>query len=133
MSAIRKLNPSEQQIQEAFVAWVEANAFRHPALRRAYRITNDPDKQAVRGMDIRRKAIRVTKAKKMGMRPGMPDYCIPFFGAALYIEFKSTGGRISEDQAREARELVALGHDVHFAFSVESAIAKVEERLKCLK
>lgn len=128
-----KKHPSEAEIQKAFTAWLRWNAHRHPALAAAYRIKNDPDRAAVRGLPSKARAIRVVQERKLGQRDGMPDYCIPFEFPALYIEFKSAKGHVSKEQRQTAKLLRDVGHEVHFAFSVESAINAVENRLKRTK
>lgn len=128
-----KLRPTEADIQEAFTAWLAWNRHRHLALAVAYHIPNGAQANRMGGASKAERAIVVNRLRRMGMRDGIPDYCIPFPGRALYIEFKSESGTISAAQGEMARRLTGLGHDVHFAFSLESAIEVVEKRLRRLR
>lgn len=73
------------------------------------------------------------KFKRMGVKPGVPDICIPiarqgFHG--LYIELKRvTGGSVSETQRFWLEELRKQGYDVFIAKGAKELINYVKNYL----
>lgn len=60
------------------------------------------------------------RAKAQGMRPGIPDLCLPvpvgpYHG--LYIEMKTEDGRLSEDQKDVTERLALNGYKVVVAYN----------------
>lgn len=124
--------PSEDQIQGAFIQWCAWNAHRHPGLAMVFHVPNGAQAASMKGATKKDRAIVVARLHKLGMVDGIPDVFVPivcgqFHG--LFIEFKSANGTVSEAQKKAQRKLRALGYDVHNAFSFESAVAFVENKL----
>jgi VRR-NUC domain len=64
-------------------------------------------------------AIKLTTAGPRGSA-GWPDYMFLFKpGNVFFVEFKSAGGRLSEQQARRIDTLRRLGHQAFVVDSVE--------------
>ena len=64
------------------------------------------------------------RLKRMGLRPGFPDFI--FVGprhSVVWLELKREGGRLSEDQARIAKHLIASGFPYLCTDSLKDAVA----------
>lgn len=110
---------SEHAIQSAYFDW----ARRHPEARRAYAIPNGG----------KRNLLTAVKLKKEGVRPGVPDVCLPIprgGSAGLYIEFKSARGRLSPEQVDEVGTLVRDGYCVAVCRDTVKAIELTERYLR---
>jgi hypothetical protein len=60
------------------------------------------------------------RLKKMGVRRGVPDLCIPYgMGRVLWMEIKAPRGRASAQQLAFIDRLRALGHTVAIIRSVD--------------
>jgi len=74
----------------------------------------------------RERAIQMSRLKAEGLRPGVPDVCLPCprngYGA-LYIEHKTTTGRISDNQSAWVDRLRAAGNLVVVSRSFEQSRA----------
>lgn len=113
---MRRLAPTEHQIQCAFVALCRLHESRYPALALAYAIPN-AGAGASRG--------QAGKMKAEGVRPGVPDWCLPVANdrhIGLYIEFK----RQQHWQATDAQKsmwsrLRLAGHQVEVCWDAEMA------------
>lgn len=66
-------------------------------------------------------------AKRMGRLAGLPDICIPLIGGkVLWLELKTTSGRVSKTQEVLHGKLIDMGHYV--------VVAKgLQESFDCLK
>lgn len=78
-------------------------------------------------------ARRGAMLKAMGVRKGIPDYCLAiarggFHG--LYLEMKTVDGRISPEQKILGHQLREQGYDVRFSFSTSDAMRIIEDYLK---
>lgn len=96
---------TENQIQAAFFDWLAVHEKRFPELGLFYAIPNGANKSpAARGL-----------FKRTGLKAGVPDVHLPVARAALglWIEFKATKGKVSEEQARWLNDLFQLGHATH--------------------
>ena len=84
--------PTEAQEQEALFRWAAYAVGRWPQLRLLYHVPNEGRRSVAGG----------ARLKAQGMKPGVPDICLPVpVGryAALYIELKrKRGGRVSDEQ-----------------------------------
>ena len=83
---------SEAQEQRSLFQWANMAKGAYPALELLFAIPNGG----------RRDMIEARHLKETGVKPGVPDICLPVpvhHYTALYIEMKRTkGGRVSEDQ-----------------------------------
>jgi VRR-NUC domain len=110
----------ESGIQSAFVQWCAWNAKQYPGLDLAYAIPNGGARNALTGAILKRE----------GVRPGVPDWCLPVpMGgfAALYIEFKSGKGTVSCEQYDLIEKLCDAGNRVALCRSCDEAVAVVRE------
>lgn len=69
----------------------------------------------------------MSKLKKMGLAPGMPDLCILENGTIYFIEFKSEKGKLSDKQKMLHRILKEKGYQVAAAYSFEEAYKILNE------
>ena len=84
-----------------------------PALSLAFHIENE-------GKEFIQQAVR---AKRMGRLAGLPDICIPMAGGrVLWLELKTSTGRVSATQKDLHKKLIALGHTVEVAKGLKEAI-----------
>jgi hypothetical protein len=82
---------TEHEIQRTFVAWCHKNEAAHPELQLLFAVPNG-------GARSPRTA---AKLKLEGLRPGVPDMCLPVPSgnfAGLWLEFKTPVGRVSPEQ-----------------------------------
>lgn len=112
---MRSINPSEHQIQSAFVEWCFLNQTNFYGLHMGFAIPNG---------GLRNKRV-AEKLKKEGVRAGVLDWCLPvpqgkFHG--LFIEFKSAGGVLSGAQQLEILDLKYFGWKTAVCHSTEEAI-----------
>jgi hypothetical protein len=103
--------------------WVSLQEKRIPELTLLFAIPNGGKRsKAVAG-----------KLKAEGVRPGVPDICLPvpcgkYHG--LYIELKAEGGRASDSQRSWMAALAAQQYRVHLCIGWHAAKAVIEEYLK---
>jgi hypothetical protein len=90
--------PTEAQEQRALFEWASFNFGRYPELLLLYHIPNGGSRNAIEAKNL----------KAQGVKPGVPDVCLPVARgehSALYIEMKRReGGHLSEVQ----RDWIAL-------------------------
>lgn len=88
----RFTGPTEAEEQYALFRWAAYNRTKYPELELMYHIPNEGRRSIVTG----------GRLKAQGLRPGVPDVCLPVPNVkytALYIELKRRkGGWVSEDQ-----------------------------------
>jgi hypothetical protein len=112
-----KRNNEEHQIQSAIIDWARMTRLPYDKI---YAIPNG----GKRGI---RTAIAL---KKEGVLPGMPDLCWPIARGkyhGLYIEVKTTKGRVSDDQKLIQEFLHGEGYCVRIARSTYEGIEVIEE------
>lgn len=84
--------PIEADEQAALFRWAAYNRTKYPELSLMYHIPNEAKRSVITGALL----------KAQGMKPGVPDICLPVPNVrytALYIEMKRRkGGKVSEDQ-----------------------------------
>ena len=84
--------PTEAQEQESLFRWAAYNRVKYPELELMYHVPNGGG----------RNLIEAAHLKAQGVKPGVPDICLPVPNikyTALYIELKRRkGGKVSEDQ-----------------------------------
>ena len=83
---------SEADEQKALFEWAEWAKGKYPALALMFHIPNGGSRNLIEAHNL----------KTQGVRPGVPDICLPVpnaFHTALFIELKRRrGGRVSDDQ-----------------------------------
>ncbi len=137
-----KIKISEHDYQVQVIDWCNLMGKRKwPMLKWIYAVPNGGD---------RHKAV-AAKLKAEGVKPGVPDLCLPFpkplkialfrKGEAkiiegfktcgLYIEMKSkdTRGRVSPDQKAWLEYLAGVGYKVEVAWNAKEAIQIIEAYL----
>ncbi len=133
-----KINITEHQHQVTVVEWCDLMArHKYPMLKWIYAVPNGGD---------RHKAV-AAKLKAEGVKPGVPDLCLPFpkplvaetslFPSVqifpgwhgLYIEMKSkdTKGRVSPEQKEWLDYLGVVGYKVKVAWNADEAIQIIED------
>ena len=134
-----KINITEHQHQVTVVEWCDLMArHKYPMLKWIYAVPNGGD---------RHKAV-AAKLKAEGVKPGVPDLCLPFpkplvvdsypeaLGVdvrpgwhGLYIELKSkdTKGRVSPEQKKWLEYLESVGYKVGVAWNADEAIQILED------
>ncbi len=134
-----KINITEHQHQVTVVEWCDLMArHKYPMLKWIYAVPNGGD---------RHKAV-AAKLKAEGVKPGVPDLCLPFpkplvvdsypeaLGVdvrpgwhGLYIEMKSkdTKGRVSPEQKEWLEYLEFVGYKVGVAWNADQAIQILED------
>lgn len=118
------MTPSEHQEQAALLTHVGLLAGRWPELHLLYAIPNGGA----------RSAATAGKLKAEGVKPGVPDLCLPVPRAqwhGLYLEMKrERGGVLSPQQRWWLAELERQGYLVTRCNGREAAIAELERYLK---
>jgi hypothetical protein len=98
-----KLKGEEEYLHIACFTWVKLNEKQFPCLKLAFHPANGGS----------RNIIEATKLKKMGVRPGVPDFMLPVrvveVWNGLAIEFKSKNGTTSEIQEEYISGLLRCG------------------------
>ena len=116
---MRSLNPSEHQIQAAFVEWCRLHEIRYPGLFMGFAVPNG---------GLRNKSV-AQKLQAEGVRAGVLDWCLPVSNEqyhGLFIEFKSKTGVLSTNQKAEIRMLEFYGWKTAVCRSVEEAIEVIK-------
>lgn len=106
----RRMEPSEHQIQSAFIRWMRVQ---HPSII-CIAIPNA----------ARRSYALAGRMKAEGMLAGTPDVFIARpnrIHGGLWLEFKSAKGRLSDDQMRMLADLNMAGYRVGVPRSFEEA------------
>lgn len=115
---------TEADEQEALFDWARVRICKYPELRLLHHIPNGGS----------RNPIEAARLKGQGVKPGVPDLCLPvarggFHG--LYIEMKRRkGGRISPEQEAWLRELRKQGFRAEVCRGWEEAKNTLEEYLE---
>ncbi len=116
-----KRNAQPEAIEQAkVIAWARANENNYPYLWMLHSSLN---------------GVKMTKAQAgraiaQGMLSGVPDLFLPvknnnFVG--LYIEMKSTKGRVSVEQSRYLKCAAENGYAVSVCYSANEAIKRIED------
>lgn len=95
--------PSEEEEQRRIFVWAEHLRNKYPALDLLYHIPNEGKRTLSAG----------ARLKAIGMKSGIPDLCLPHSEMgynALYIELKTSGGKLTFNQAQWLRALSGSGN-----------------------
>lgn len=118
---MRKPVPTEHWEQTQLFSWAEDK----PELALMYAIPNGGHR------DIR----VAVKLKEEGVKPGVPDICLPVARGGchgLYIELKRRKyGRVSQDQLKWIEALIHEGYACSVCCGWEQARDVIEEYLRC--
>ena len=93
MSARRGAGPTEAQEQEALFRWAAYSRVKYPELELLFHVPNGGG----------RNLIEAAHLKAQGVKPGVPDICLPVPSGrytALYIELKRRKGGVVSDAQR---------------------------------
>ena len=109
----------ESAEQQAVFQWIELNKGKYPELELAHHIPNGGKRNV-------REAVRL---KKEGVKPGVPDICIPvarngYHG--LYIELKADKGKPSTIQLEWMDRLRKQGYCVALCYGWQEAVRYIE-------
>jgi VRR-NUC domain len=110
---IKKREPTEVQIQKAFLDWLQLAHKDYYEV--AFHIPNG-------GL---RNPIEAAKFKRLGVKPGVPDLFIgkPNSGyAGMFIEFKTKKGTLTDYQVDFLNRLVKTGYCCAVVHSIEQAM-----------
>lgn len=106
--------PSEDTIQAQVIRWANLQASVYPELARLFHVPNGGQRHAA----------VAAKLKGQGVKPGVPDLCLPVprFGCpGLWIEMKTADGRVSTNQKDWIAYLKGAGYRVEVCRSFEEA------------
>ena len=122
----RRTEPTESQIQAAFIEWCRASESRYPALKLAFAVPNGSYRHIATAV----------RAKREGQRAGVPDWILPvsptvgkFGDMCLMLEFKRPGQRATPEQKRYHELARFHMNRVEIVTSAEQAIKIVKEYL----
>ncbi len=105
--------PSETQIQQQFIQYLDLCAHRDLVY---YAIPNGNKRTVAAGV----------RAKREGMRAGIPDVHFMFRGVSYYIEIKKKKGRLSPEQKVMIERLRAAGAVVEVAYGLDACHTAVK-------
>ena len=123
MMGVIPMRTEEHQIQVAVILWSRSMSVRYPELDLLYAIPNGGARDAITG----------ARLKAEGVKPGIPDLCLPVARGgshALYVEIKTETGRISDKQADVIAKLTRFGNKVVVCRSAQDAIDTIMEYIK---
>ncbi len=123
-------DPTEAQIQQSIIEWCEWKAKQYPVLGLIYHIPNG---------GLRSKS-EAALFKRLGVRAGMPDLCLPVRGSvyfalkyntgirpiSLYLEIKTPSGKLSKIQSDKISQLISFHNWVCVVKSLDDAIEILE-------
>ena len=113
---------TERQQQQRVVKWAQEHEAEFPELKLLYHVPNERRCTPQQGKQL----------NLMGVRAGVPDLCLPAARAGfhgLFIEMKTQGGRVSENQRYWVENLTAQGYECHVCYSWEDAVQVLESYL----
>ena len=113
---------TERQQQQRVVKWAKEHEAEYPELKLLYHVPNERRCTPQQGRQL----------KLMGVRSGVPDLCLPVARAGfhgLFIEMKTQGGRVSENQNFWIENLTAQGYECHVCYSWVDAVEVLQAYL----
>lgn len=105
---------SEDVIQAQVISWAKRQVKVHPGLTRLFHVPNGGQRHAA----------VAAKLQGQGVKPGVPDLCLPVprFGChGLWIEMKTREGRVSPHQNDWIEFLRSAGYRVEVCRSFDEA------------
>lgn len=114
---------SEHSEQCAVVDWARHMNGQYPELSLLFAVPN--------GAVVPNFAL-VQKLKSEGLRPGVPDLCLPVVRGewhGLFIEMKKAGGITSKEQREFIRGVLEQGYEAVICHSADEAIETLERYL----
>lgn len=123
---------SEHDDQAAVIAWASAMQFLHPELCLLFAIPNGARMTWKLDEKGRRYSPGAQRAKQEGLRPGVPDLCLPiprrgFHG--LFIEMKHGRNKPSDVQATFLDALADQGYLAVVCWGPQDAIETIQDYL----
>lgn len=109
---------SEDDVQIALFEWAAVMEHSMPGLRLMYHVPNGG----------RRSISEAVRFKAMGVKPGVPDVCLPVARGGyhgLYVEIKVGRNKPSDNQLRWIDDLRAEGYQVALCYGLDAAIDAV--------
>lgn len=117
------LKRGEDTEQIAVIEWAESNILRFPELELLHHIPNGG----------KRNATEAARFKKMGVKAGVPDLCLPVPGGGyggLYIEMKYGKNTTTPKQEKWIAALRNQGYCVKVCYSATEATQELESYLR---
>lgn len=123
----KEIVPTEAQEQKMLFEWVFYQSYKYPELKLCHHIPNGGS----------RNKIEAAKLKAQGVKPGVPDICLPVPNGeyhGLYIELKRRdGGHVSENQKAWLSALKACGYKAEICKGADEAVSMIEDYLNIRK
>lgn len=113
---------NEHEIQSAYFQWVDLMALRDERYTLIHAIPNGGQRHIAVAM----------KLKEEGVRPGVPDVCVPLpsqFCSGLYIEFKAGKNKPTPEQDKWINRLKRANWRVFVCYSADEAIEKTQNHM----
>jgi len=115
--------PTEATEQIELFRWAEMAKQKHPDLELMYHIPNGGSRNKKEAHNL----------SLQGVKSGVPDICLPaargsFHG--LYIEMKSDGGKVSDNQDKWLTALCENGYYTTVSYNCGQAIGVISNYLK---
>lgn len=114
---------SESKMQATIIRWTDTAQLKYPELALLFHIPNERRCTPIQGAQL----------KRMGVKSGVPDLCLPVARGAyhgLWIEVKTPKGRVSDNQKWWLCQLERNGYCVYVCRSAAEAICRIEEYLR---
>ncbi len=113
----------EEQEQVKIFQWASMQTCLYPELKLLHHIPNGGE----------RNRIVAAKLKAAGVKPGVPDLCLPvprgkYHG--LYIELKYGRGRLSQYQQEWIHDLSEQGYKTAVCYGLDAAVETIKEYLR---
>ena len=111
---LKPYSPTEHQEQVVLFQWASIEAKRIPELELLHAIPNGGSRHPAEAKNL----------KAAGVKPGVPDLCLPVARGkhhGLYIELKSSKGKLSEYQEKWISRLNQQGYMAVCCFGFEDA------------
>lgn len=121
------MRAKEHEIQCALFQWAGLQAKTIPALALMFAIPNESYGNSKRDM------LRGLKFKKEGRKAGVPDIFLPVASRGkhgLFLEMKSSTGRISDKQKAWLTALHMQQYETAVAYSLDEAIKIIKDYLQ---
>jgi len=118
----QKMKQTEHDEQVKLFQWAKLQSSKHPHLSMMFAIPNGGQ----------RNIVTATKLKAEGVKSGVPDIFLAFPSQGfhgLFIEMKSSKGRLSENQVEWKDKLLANEYDWRVCYSFSEAQKEIMEYL----